>query len=52
MSEVQNATQGEFTLIQWIAPEVSPEGIQELGEEYWQAWLTYKPIMIITTELS
>jgi 2-polyprenyl-3-methyl-5-hydroxy-6-metoxy-1,4-benzoquinol methylase len=47
----QNFLQAGFKPIQWIEPEVSPVGMQELGADYWQAWLTYKPIIIITTQL-
>lgn len=46
----QTFLQAGFAPIQWIAPEVSSEGIQKLGEAYWQAWLTYQPIMMITTQ--
>ncbi|AFY62690.1 class I SAM-dependent methyltransferase [Synechococcus sp. PCC 6312] len=47
----QTFIQAGFTPIQWIAPEVSSEGIKELGKDYWQAWLTYKPIIIIKSKL-
>ncbi|MDS3860423.1 class I SAM-dependent methyltransferase [Thermosynechococcaceae cyanobacterium BACA0444] len=47
----QTFLQAGFAPIDWIDPEVSPEGIQEWGESYWQDWLTHKPITIISTQL-
>ncbi len=40
-----------FSPIKWIAPEVSPAGLAELGEDYWRAWLTHKPIVIMQASL-
>lgn len=48
----QTFIQAGFAPIEWIAPEVSPEGLQELGEIYWQDWLTDKPIVMIRTQLA
>jgi ubiquinone/menaquinone biosynthesis C-methylase UbiE len=33
--------------VRWHAPEVSPEGVRELGQEYWADFLAHPPVAFI-----
>ncbi|RUR79145.1 class I SAM-dependent methyltransferase [Chlorogloeopsis fritschii PCC 9212] len=36
-----------FKEVRWQKPKVSPEGVEEFGQEFWQDFLEYAPILAI-----
>ncbi len=36
-----------FKEVRWQKPLVSPEGVEEFGQEFWQVFLEYAPIVFI-----
>lgn len=47
----QAFAQAGFPSVRWVYPEVSAAGVAELGQDYWQDFLDYPPIILLETQL-